>query len=42
MNAQKMAGHEAEIGKIKSVSLVIQQDIKSDIDNGKQPGDSNS
>lgn len=39
LNAQKMSEHEAEIEKIKSVFLAILRDIKSDIDNGEQPGE---
>lgn len=39
LNAQKLGNHEAEIEKIKSVFLSILRDIKSDIDNGEQPGE---
>ena len=39
LNAQKMGEHEAEIEKIKNVFLAILRDIKQDIDNGEQPGE---
>ncbi len=39
LNAQKMGEHEAEIEKIKNVFLAILRDIKKDIDNGEQPGE---
>ena len=39
LNAQKMGVHEAEIEKIKSVFLAILRDIKKDMENGEQPGE---
>lgn len=39
LNAQKMGEHEAEIVKIKNVFLAILRDIKKDMDNGEQPGE---
>ena len=39
LNAQKMGEHEAEIEKIKSVFLAILRDIKKDMENGEQPGE---
>ena len=39
LNAQKLGEHEAEIEKIKNVFLAILRDIKKDIDNGEQPGE---
>ena len=39
LNAQKMGEHEAEIEKIKNVFIAILRDIKQDIDNGEQPGE---
>ena len=39
LNAQKMGEHEVEIEKIKNVFLVIQRDIKKDMDSGEQPGE---
>ena len=39
MNAQKLGDHEAEIEKIKNVFLAILRDIKKDMDNGEQPGE---
>ena len=39
LNAQKLGDHEAEIEKIKNVFLAILRDIKKDMDNGEQPGE---
>lgn len=39
LNVQKMEEHNAEIEKIKSVFLAILRDIKKDINNGEQPGE---
>ena len=39
LNAQKLGDHEAEIEKIKKIFLAILRDIKKDMDNGEQPGE---
>lgn len=39
LNAQKVGGHEAEMEKIKNTFLAILRDIKSDMDSGRQTGD---
>lgn len=39
LNVQKISEHEAEIEKIKNVFLAILRDIKKNIDNEEQPGE---
>lgn len=39
LNTQKLGEYEAEIEKIKNLFLAILRDIKNDIENGEQSGD---